>query len=324
MPIPPPTSDDLSRDVFLVGLRCNGYKRIDASLIKELLNHPVAQYVQAGAHAVAAAPSPELITLLIETYQRRRQASLDSKLPDASLHSILASLSALEQELPELYLDAAMDTEDQMLATFGIIALAQMQHPRTAEVARQLLTDPRESVRSTAAGILARVAPDTAYDDLLKDLKNPKHDAKTLAPTISALLSTNHPTAVASAYEHLANQLDDVKVACAYDLAIRRPRGAGQLVVQLYKEMKSGTHRIAMLKAMGTLGDSDAQSCMFDALRRGSSAEAIAVVDRLAGYEPRTGWHDELRAAAKQRGEAAIIARIEERINEAEDRNEMR
>ena len=144
------------------------------------------------------------------------------------------------------------------------------------------------------------------------------------SPDISALLSTGHPTAIDAAHSMLMDHSDDAKVACAYDLAIRRPPGAGRLVVRLYNDMRSPSHRAALLGAMGTLGDSDAEACMFDALRHGSDTEAIAVIDRLAGYERRAGWHHDLRAAAKQRGDAALTARMEARITKAKERDEMR
>lgn len=324
MPIPPPTSDDLERDAFLVGLRCNGYQRIDPALIRELLAHPMAAYVKAGANAVVHAADPGLIALLVETYERRHRAWMENKKPDPSLSTIVASLNAMHQVLPDLYLAAANDADDLMLAAFGLMAMEQMKHPLTAATAQRLLADSRDFVRSTAAGILARVAPTSAYDDLLLQLGNPKLDTKTIAPTLSALLSTGHAGAAMAAAAFLAKQSDAVKVACAYDMAIRRPPGAGQVVVGMLSDTKSEANRTALLGALATLGDSEAEACLFDSLRRGSDAEAITVIDRLAGYERRAGWHDDLRAAVRQRGDAAIVTQLETRIAQAKERDEMR
>lgn len=323
MPIPPPTSDDLERDAFLVGLRCNGYQRIDPALIRELLAHPMAAYVKAGANAVVHAAEPGLIVLLVETYERRHRAWMETKKPDASLSTMVASLNAMHQVLPDLYHAAANDADDTMLAAFGLMAMQQMNHPLTAATARQLLTDSRDFVRSIAADTLARVTPTSAYDDLLAQLNRPNID-KTIAPTLSALLSTGHAGAVDAAAAFLAKQSDAVKVACAYDMAIRRPPGAGQVVVGMLSDMKSEPNRTALLGALTTLGDSEAEACLFDSLRRGSDAEAITVIDRLAGYERRAGWHNDLRAAAKQRGDAAIVTQLETRIAQAKERDEMR
>jgi len=324
MPIPPPTSDDPSRDTFLANLRLNGYKNIEPALIDELLAHPLAPYVQAGVHGVINAPTPALIALLVKTYERRRRVSLDTQTPDKSLATIIASLSALHQKLPDLYMAAATDPSDTMLTTMGLIALEEMKHPKTAAMARRLLNDPREFVRSTAASIVARVAPASAYDDLIVQLKKPKLDEATIVSTISALLATGKNDAANIAYTFLVKKPDQMKLKCAFDLAIRRPIGAGALLVKLYQSIKSESPRLSMLDAMGTLGDSDAHACMLEVLRQGSTAEATSVIDRLAGYEPRAGWHDELRATARQRGDTALQARIEDRITAARERDEMR
>lgn len=211
-----------------------------------------------------------------------------------------------------------VDTAAELRGTCGM-ALVHARHPRALVEVALLLADPETAARIAAARALAVTGDRLAAEPLLRlrlAIRDPEPEV--IGECFAALLELAGTDAIDDVAAYLRDGDDALAQAAALALGGSRLPGAFAVLRAADESLVGGRTRQTRLLAIALLRDAEAWAYLLRLVAKGSRAEATDAARALLTFR-----HDEeltarVQAAARERGDAHVLAAIADALTEDE------